>query len=50
VSARVFMYVIWPQVQRRLAQGYVFAGELGQPHANYSCLMEWICSCGREAP
>lgn len=49
-SLELFRYVVWPDVPRRLAQGYCFAAELGLPHAAYSCLMEWRCTCGREPP
>lgn len=45
-----FRYVPWGDVNRRLSQGYAFDIELPMPHAAYSCLMVWICCCGRETP
>lgn len=47
MTERAYRYVAWPDVQRRLREGWAFAAELGQPHASYSCLMVWICECGR---
>lgn len=46
----VFRYVAWPDVERRLKQGYALDTDLGPPHNNYSVLMVWLCSCGRHAP
>lgn len=47
MNASIFRYVAWPDVDRRLREGWAFAAELGQPHASYSCLMVWVCECGR---
>jgi len=46
----LYRYVRWPNVDRRLKQGWAFAADLGQPHASYSFLMVWVCCCGREPP
>jgi len=45
----VFRYVSPSDVPRRLALGWCFAGNLGQPHSNYCVLMEFLCCCGKEA-
>lgn len=49
MSEQIFRYVTWPDVDRSLREGWAFAADLGQPHANYSCLMVFLCCCGREA-
>lgn len=49
MTDRIFRYVIWRDVPRRLAMGWCFAADLGPPHANYSVLMERVCECGRMA-
>ena len=48
MTERIFRYVRYADVEARLAQGWVYAGSLGLPHSQYSVLMEWVCSCGRE--
>lgn len=46
---RTFRYVLWRDVDRRLALGWCLSADLGLPHAHYSVLMERICECGRMA-
>jgi hypothetical protein len=46
---RIFRYVVWSDVPRRLALGWVFAADLGASHGRYAVLMERICACGRMA-
>jgi hypothetical protein len=44
VLTGIFRYVRLQDVADRMAQGWRYAGDLGQPHGNWSVLM-WFC-CG----
>ena len=45
---RLFRYVVWSDVERRLREGWFLSSDLGPSHGCYSVLMEFLCCCGRE--
>jgi hypothetical protein len=49
MSERIFRYVRHCDIERRLSDGWFVSADLGPPHCFYSVLMEFVCSCGREA-
>ena len=39
---RTFRYVIYSEIEKYEAMGWVYAGELGPPHCFYAVLMELV--------